>query len=116
MNVHPAAALVLAVLAVVPLAGQMTAPMRPMDEQITLADVEVGRLVALLRLEPGMTIADVGAGLGPWTLRFAQWTGPSGHVYSTDIGDEQLAALRATATSPPARQSSPDPSARRPCR
>jgi ubiquinone/menaquinone biosynthesis C-methylase UbiE len=48
-----------------------------------------------MRLEPGMTIADVGAGLGAWSLRFAQWTGASGHVYATDIGDEQLSALRA---------------------
>jgi precorrin-6B methylase 2 len=95
VNVHPAAALVLTVLAVVPAAGQTAAPMRPTDEQIALADVEVRRLVGLLRLEPGMTIADVGAGLGAWTLRFARWTGPSGHVYATDIGEEQLAALRA---------------------
>jgi ubiquinone/menaquinone biosynthesis C-methylase UbiE len=40
-----------------------------------------------------MTIADVGAGLGAWTLRFSQWTGTAGHVYATEIGEEQLAAL-----------------------
>jgi len=27
----------------------------------------------------------------------SQWTGPSGHVYATDIGEEQLAILRAVA-------------------
>jgi ubiquinone/menaquinone biosynthesis C-methylase UbiE len=95
MNVHPAAALVLTVVVVVPAGGQTSAPMRPPDEQLTLADAEVRRLVPLLRLERGMTIADVGAGLGAWTLHFAQWTGPSGHVYTTDIGEEQLVALRA---------------------
>jgi ubiquinone/menaquinone biosynthesis C-methylase UbiE len=51
-----------------------------------------------MRLEPGMTIADVGAGLGAWTLRFVEWTGPSGHVYTTDIGEEQLTVLRAIGT------------------
>jgi SAM-dependent methyltransferase len=68
---------------------------RPTDEQIRITAIEVPRLVQLLRLEPGMRVADVGAGLGAWTLRFSQWTGASGHVYATDIGDVQLASLRA---------------------
>lgn len=91
-----AIALLLAGLAVVPGRGQSSARLQgPTDEQIALADIEVRRLVTLLRLEPGMTVADVGAGLGAWSLRFSQWTGTSGHVYATDIGVEQLAALRA---------------------
>jgi predicted methyltransferase len=57
---------------------------RPTDEQIRITAVEVPRLVTLLRLEPGMRVADVGAGLGAWTLRFSQRTGASGHVYATD--------------------------------
>ena len=47
-------------------------------------------------LKPGMTIADVGAGFGAWTTAFSKWTGPSGRVYSTDIGEKQLAFLRET--------------------
>ena len=77
--------------------GRSQAPAQilgPTDDQMRLSDIEVKRLVSMLRLEPGMTIADVGAGLGAWTLRFAQWTGTSGHVYATDIGEEQLTALR----------------------
>lgn len=70
----------------------------PTEEQIRIAEIEVGRLVTLLRLEPGMKVADVGAGLGAWTLRFSQVVGPSGHVYATDIGEEQLTALRAGAS------------------
>lgn len=88
-------ALLLAGSVVVPASGQSARLQGPTDEQLTLADIEVRRLVTLLRLEPGMTIADVGAGLGAWSLRFSQWTGTSGHVYATDIGEEQLAALRA---------------------
>ena len=42
-----------------------------------------------------MTVADVGAGFGAWTLGFSRWTGPAGGVYATDIAEEALAVLRA---------------------
>lgn len=64
------------------------------DAMITSAAVEVPRLVELLGLKPGMTVADVGAGFGAWTVAFGKWTGPSGRVYATDIGEKQLAFLR----------------------
>lgn len=66
------------------------------DAHVRSADVEVPRLVELLELTPGMAVADVGAGFGAWTLAFARWTGPSGHVFATEIGDAQLSALRST--------------------
>ena len=44
-----------------------------------------------------MTVADVGAGFGAWTMEFAKIVGPSGRVYATDIGAAQLAALREAA-------------------
>ncbi len=64
------------------------------DAQIKSAEIEVPRLVELLELKPGMTVADVGAGFGAWTMRLARELGPSGHVYATDIGAAQIAALR----------------------
>jgi ubiquinone/menaquinone biosynthesis C-methylase UbiE len=64
------------------------------DGQIKAADVEVPELAKLFELKPGMTLADVGAGFGAWTVRFAKFLGPSGRVYATDIGQAQLAALR----------------------
>ena len=82
--------------AVMVIAGGAQTPPRltgPTDEQIMLADIEVRRLASLLKLEPGMKIADVGAGLGAWAMRFAQWTGPSGHVYATELDEEMLALL-----------------------
>jgi predicted methyltransferase len=66
------------------------------EAMIKTAAVEVPRLIELLELKPGMTIADVGAGFGAWTTAFSKWTGASGRVYSTDIGDKQLAFLRET--------------------
>jgi cyclopropane fatty-acyl-phospholipid synthase-like methyltransferase len=62
--------------------------------QIKAAEVEVPELVKLLALKPGMTLADVGAGFGAWTVRFARVVGDSGRVYATDIGAPQLSALR----------------------
>lgn len=64
------------------------------EGQIKAAEIELPELVKLLELKPGMTVADVGAGFGAWTVRFAQAVGRSGHVYATDIGAAQLAALR----------------------
>jgi SAM-dependent methyltransferase len=96
---HPMRRLTFAVLltGLVAVAGRTQTPALPQgptDEQIKLSDIEVRRLVSLLKLEPGMRIADVGAGLGAWAFRFAQWTGPSGHVYATDISEEVLPILR----------------------
>lgn len=85
------AALVLLLLS--PVAAQQTALT---DAQIKSAEVEIGKLVEALELKPGMTMADVGAGFGAWTMRFSRWLGPAGRVYATDIGAAQLAALRET--------------------
>jgi ubiquinone/menaquinone biosynthesis C-methylase UbiE len=46
---------------------------------------EVDRLVALLALEPGSRVADVGAGKGEFALALAERVGPEGHVYATEI-------------------------------
>lgn len=61
---------------------------------IKVAETEIPMLARVLELRPGMTVADVGAGFGAWTVTLAKWLGPSGHVYSTDIGAPQLAAIR----------------------
>lgn len=91
-----AIAVLLVGLVVVPGRGQSPVPpLAPTSEQMVLSDIEVRRLVTLLRVEPGIAIADVGAGLGAWSLRLSQWTGASGHVYATEIDDVPLAALRA---------------------
>jgi precorrin-6B methylase 2 len=64
------------------------------DAQIKAAEIELPELVKLLGLKPGMSVADVGAGFGAWTVRMAKLVGPTGRVYATDIGEAQLAALR----------------------
>jgi len=92
-----AIALLLSAVGLMAVASRAQTPVQltgPTDEQIKLSDIEVGRLVNLLKLQPGMTIADVGAGLGAWAMRFARWTGTSGRVYATEISDEVLPILR----------------------
>ena len=81
----------LCLLLFVPAAAQQTALT---EGQIKAAELEIPELIKLLNLKPGMTVADVGAGFGAWTVRLAKVVGPSGRVYSTDIGAAQLAALR----------------------
>jgi precorrin-6B methylase 2 len=85
------AAIGLAFLVVSQLAAQQTALT---DAQLKAAEIEVPRLVEVLELKPGMTIADVGAGFGAWTMGLSRWLGPAGRVYATDVGAAQLAALR----------------------
>lgn len=50
-----------------------------------------------LAIQPGMTVADVGAGTGYFTLRLARRVGPSGKVYANDIQPEMLRILRQNA-------------------
>lgn len=66
------------------------------EGQLKAAELEIPELTRLLELKPGMTVADVGAGFGAWTMRFSKAVGPSGRVYATDIGTAQLSALRET--------------------
>ncbi len=41
--------------------------------------------VRMLKLDPGMSVADVGAGSGYYTELLARAVGPAGKVYATDI-------------------------------
>jgi ubiquinone/menaquinone biosynthesis C-methylase UbiE len=51
-------------------------------------------LVAVCQISPGMSVADVGAGTGLFTLLFAQQVGPAGHVYAVDISDEFIESIQ----------------------
>jgi SAM-dependent methyltransferase len=51
---------------------------------------ETTRLVEALALEEGMHVADVGAGDGEWAERLAGAVGTSGHVYATEIDEDDV--------------------------
>lgn len=51
---------------------------------------EFERINDKLRLMPGLTVADVGAGSGEWSVEIARVVGEEGHVWATEITDEDL--------------------------
>lgn len=52
------------------------------------------KAIELLELKPGMVVADIGAGVGYYSMRMAKKVGPTGKVYASDIQPEMLALLR----------------------
>jgi ubiquinone/menaquinone biosynthesis C-methylase UbiE len=56
-------------------------------------------VVAKLDLKPGESVADLGAGSGYFTLRFAKAVGPTGKVYAVDIEKGMLDYLQKRAVS-----------------
>lgn len=53
------------------------------------AESEAERVAALLGLAPGMTVAEIGAGDGDFSLEFARRVGASGRVYATELEAEK---------------------------
>jgi predicted methyltransferase len=60
---------------------------------------DVKRLVTVLELREGMTVAEIGAGDGELTLAIARRIGPTGRVFSSELGRERVAKLRAAVES-----------------
>ncbi|MDG5747472.1 class I SAM-dependent methyltransferase [Qipengyuania sp. XHP0207] len=54
---------------------------------------EAQTVMDLAELEPGMTVADIGAGNGYYTLRLAKRVGENGRVLAQDIDGDALARL-----------------------
>ena len=58
------------------------------------AAAEIDRLVALLQISPGMTVAEIGAGAGAMTLQMADSLGSMSRVYATELNPERLDQIR----------------------
>lgn len=54
-----------------------------------------GEVLARLALQPGWTVADIGAGTGYFTLPMASAVGAQGRIFAVDVSPEMLARLRA---------------------
>ncbi len=55
---------------------------------------EAARVLRLLGVSTGMSVADVGAGSGYYTVRLSRAVGPTGKVYAEDIVPRYLEKLR----------------------
>jgi predicted methyltransferase len=83
-----------------PVTGRRIAPVMGMGgadwlerpERVLEEDPE-GAIEAL-GLKPGMVVADVGAGIGYFTLKMAKQVGPKGKVYANDVQPGMLRRLR----------------------
>jgi ubiquinone/menaquinone biosynthesis C-methylase UbiE len=66
----------------------------PSAAEIRQAEADVPKLIDVLELGPGMTVADIGAGFGSMAAVLARTLGPTSRVYVTDVGERQLESLR----------------------
>ena len=57
-------------------------------------DEDMQRLVPILELRAGHTVADIGAGGGELTVRLAKQVGPDGRVYATEIDATRMTRIR----------------------
>ena len=60
-------------------------------------EVEDTALIDLLDPQPGMMVAEVGAGGGRATVKVAKVLGADGHLYSTEINDQRLKQIKKAA-------------------
>lgn len=58
------------------------------------AEEAPSKAIPALKIRPGQTVADIGAGSGYYTMRLAEAVGPRGRVYATDIQPEMLALIK----------------------
>jgi len=56
----------------------------------TVTAAEADRIAEVLAVRPGANVADVGAGDGEWSEDLARRVGPLGHVWATEVDEDEL--------------------------
>lgn len=86
--------------AVHPITGRRIAPVMGMGgaEWLERSERETEELpekaLDAIGIQPGMIVADVGAGVGYFTVRLAKRVGPGGKVFANDVQPEMLSMLK----------------------
>jgi ubiquinone/menaquinone biosynthesis C-methylase UbiE len=65
-----------------------------LDDPERLKWLPPGDVIASLNIQKGMTVADVGAGTGYFSIPIADWLGDSGVVHAVDMQPEMLELLK----------------------
>jgi SAM-dependent methyltransferase len=86
---HACATLAALPLAAIVIAGLPAHALAWGTDSAAMAD----RIAALLRLEPGNTVAEIGAGHGYMAVRIAEKIGPAGRLYATEIDPAELGEI-----------------------
>jgi predicted methyltransferase len=74
--------------------AEIIAPLWASESQRDRVD-EVGQVARLMRIAPGETVADIGAGSGYYAVRLAERVGPQGRILAEDVTPRYLADLTA---------------------
>jgi SAM-dependent methyltransferase len=67
----------------------------PIAAQQSGSTIPTERIFEAIGVREGVTVCEVGAGDGELSLAAARAVGPNGRVYTSELGDERLKALRA---------------------
>lgn len=93
MNRHVSFALLIPIAAAAVLNAQQPPDAAQIAQERRQAELDAPKLVDVLELKPGMTVADIGSGGGAMTVVLGHWMG-SGRVYATDITEHALRETR----------------------
>jgi ubiquinone/menaquinone biosynthesis C-methylase UbiE len=91
---HRLAIALLVVVCAVTAAAQSPPRYAPSAAELRQAEIEVPKLIDVLELQPGMSVADIGAGFGAMVTVLARTLGPTSRIYATDVAERQLEVLR----------------------
>jgi predicted methyltransferase len=104
-NVSPVTRIcaLIAVLPLLPAAGPLPRPQRPVAKVVSSAwgeeaardkAGEAADVIRIASIKPGMAVADIGTGGGYYVMRVAPVVGPQGRVFAQDLSPGVLERVR----------------------